>query len=273
MDVKNINFYNVKNIMEEMLMADPTTELAKEFLEFHNYLVRKETKFHRTKELKGTQSDIDIIAISPKGIVHNDLELKENIIAEVKNWSITKKQTLDEIYKDKFKFIDDRPKESRKQLRNYLPHMRFDKVIFCLATTEDVYNYALEKYGIKIITTGFIIKQMAKLFKAKPRWTYYPEWYNYNIIRNIMYYLFQCYNWRDKLLLEDLVWIDPAQESRYRNQFVKLNSKFFEDFVLYETSSEVFINLINKYAEKWPRWFKKQLKTNEKFWNYLTKKR
>lgn len=48
-------------------MADPTTELAKELLEFHDYLVRKETKFYKSRKLKGTASDIDIIAISPKG--------------------------------------------------------------------------------------------------------------------------------------------------------------------------------------------------------------
>jgi len=255
-------------------MADPTTELAKEFLEFHNYLVRKETKFHRSKELKGTPSDIDIIACAPRNTKIGELELKENIIAEVKNWAIMERETLDEIYETKFRFIDAKPSISWKQLKKYIPSKKFDKIVFCLATTEDVYNYALRKYGIKIITTGFIIKQIAKLFKERERrWSYYPEWYNYNIIRSIMYYLYECPKWKDKLILEDLVWIDPGKESRYRNQFVEINSKFFEDFVFYQSSSEVFVKLINKYAEKWPQWFKKQLKLNKKFWTYLTSKR
>lgn len=253
-------------------MADPTTELAKEFLEFNNYSVRKETKFYKNKKLTGTPSDIDIIATSPRGIKIGNIELKENVIAEVKNWEITKKKQLDKVYKDKFKYID-KPEISWKQLRKYISSKRFDKVIFCLATTEGVFNYALEKYGIKIITTGFIIKQIAKFFKESPRrWTYYPEWYNYNIIRSIMYYLFNSYKWKDKLKLEDLVWIDPVKESRYRNRFVEVNSKFLEEFVYHQTSSEVLINLINRLAKEYPGWFIKQLKSNKKFWNRLTKK-
>lgn len=254
-------------------MADPTTELAKEFLEFHDYLVRKETKFLRSKKLKGTPSDIDIIAISPRETKIGELELKENIIAEVKNWQIMKEETLDDIYENKFQFIDDEPRISWKQLKKYIPHKRFDKVIFCLATTEDIYNYAWEEYKIKIITTGFIIKQIAELFKERERrWSYYPERYNYNVIRSILYYLYNCYKWKDKLMLEDLVWIDPIEEPRYRNQFVMLNSKFFEEFVYHQTHREVLINLINRLAKEHPTWFKKQLKSNKKFWTYLTKK-
>lgn len=87
-------------------MADPTTELAKEFLEFHDYLVRKETKFFQSRKLKGTASDIDIIAIRPRKTKIGDLELEANIIAEVKNWQIMKEDTLDGIYEKKFEFID-----------------------------------------------------------------------------------------------------------------------------------------------------------------------
>jgi len=252
-------------------MADPTTELAREFLEFNDYLVRKETKFQRKKKLEGTPSDIDIIAISPRGIKVDELELKENIIAEVKNWQVTTKETLDDIYEDKFRFMDVQPEISWKQLKKCIPSKRFDKVIFCLATTEEVYKYALEKYGIKIITTGFIIKHIARFFKESPRkWTYYPEQYNYNIIRSIMYYLYNCYKWKDKLTLEDLVWIDPKEEPRYRNHFVELNSKLLEEFVYYQSSGEVLSNLISRLAKECPEWFKKELKSNKKFWDYLT---
>jgi len=255
-------------------MADPTTELAKEFLEFNNYSVRKETKFYKKSELKGTPSDIDIIATSPKGIKIGELELKENIIAEVKNWKIMKKKTLDRIYKHKFKHID-KPEISRKQLKKYIPSTIFDKVIFCLATTEEVYNYALRKYKIKIITTGSIIRQIARFFKESPRrWTYYPESYNYNIVKSIMYYLFNSHmkrgHWKDKLTLEDLVWIDPEKEPQYRNRFVEGNAKFLEDLIYHQTSGEVFSNLINRFAREYPKWFKDELKSNKRFWAYLT---
>ena len=60
-------------------MADPTTELAKEFLEFNNYLVRKETKFYRNKELKGTASDIDIMRVHRSNMMTKETreEVKE----------------------------------------------------------------------------------------------------------------------------------------------------------------------------------------------------
>ncbi len=265
------NIIETERYYDVEIMADPTTELAREFLEFNNYLVRKETKFQRTKKLEGTPSDIDIIAISPKGIKVDELELKENTIAEVKNWQVTAKETLDDIYRDKFKFIDIQPKISWKQLKKYLPSRSFDKVIFCLATTEEVYKYALEKYGIKIITTGFIIKHITRLFKESPRrWTYYPEQYNYNIVRSIMYYLYNCYKWKDKLTLEDLVWIEPKKEPRYRNNFVELNSKILEDFVYFQTSGKVLSNLINRLANEYRPWFMKELESNKDFWTYLT---
>ncbi len=256
-------------------MADPTTELAKEFLEFNNYLVRKETKFYKNKQMKGTASDIDIIATNPRGIKIGDLELKANIIAEVKSWAILKRKTLDRIYKDKFKHIDN-PAISWRQLRKYIPSKIFDKLVFCLATTEDVYQYAMKTYEIKILTTGFIIKQIARFFKDSPRnWTYYPEWYNYNIIKSIMYYLFNSHmrrgNLKDKLALEDIVWIDPKKEGRYRNRFVEGNSTFLEDLIYFQTSGEAFSNLIKRFAEEYPSWFKSELRSNKKFWAYLIK--
>lgn len=252
------------------------TELAREFLELNNYLVRKETKIYRNKELKGTPSDIDIIATRSKGSELDGIELKRNIIAEVKSWEIVKKETLDKIYKKKFKHIDD-PEISWQQLRKYVSTSNFDKVIFCLATTEEVYKYAVKKYGIKIITAGFMIKQIAKSFKENPRrWTCHPEWYNYNTIKIIMYYLFNSHmmqgRWKDKLTLEDLVWIDPNDrgDARYRNQFVEGNSEFFEEFVYNQTSGKVFSNLIKRFAEGYPKWFKDELKSNEEFWVYLS---
>ena len=93
-------------------MADPTTELAKEFLEFNDYLVRKETKFQKNKNLQGTPSDIDIIATRPTRKQLGEFELRENIVGEAKNWTIDAKEILDEVYSDKFRFIDNYPEKS-----------------------------------------------------------------------------------------------------------------------------------------------------------------
>jgi len=118
------------------LVADPTTELTKEFLEINNYLVRKETKFKKNRKLEGTHSDIDIIAISPKGIQTPELQIGECVIGEVKHWEIMKKTKLDEVYKDKFRFIDTQPKIAWRQLRDLVHTRKFDKVIFCFATNQ-----------------------------------------------------------------------------------------------------------------------------------------
>ena len=84
-----------------------------------------------------------------------------------------------------------------------------------------------------------------------------------------MNYLFLSHRYKDKLLLEDVVWIDPEKEPQYRNRFVELNSRFLEEFVYHQTSGEVFSKLIQRFAEKYPSWFKKQLKSNKRFWTYL----
>lgn len=254
-------------------MADPATELAKEFLEFNDYSVRKETKFQKNRKLVGTPSDIDIIATRPRGIRFNGLELRENIIGEVKNWSILKEEQLEKIYRDKFKFIDDYPDQSWKQLRRWVKSKRYDRVVFCFATTERVFEYAMEKHKIKVITAGFMIKDLARFFKGSDRrWTYYPEQYNYNMIRTIMCYLYSCHQWKDKLTLEDLVWIDPNEEPRYTNSFLKINSATIEELVYNQSNGEILHNLIRRSIREDQSWLKSQLKTNKSFWKYLTGK-
>jgi hypothetical protein len=256
-------------------MADPTTELTKEFLEMNNYLVRKETKFQnkaKGNKLSGTCSDIDIIASSPKGIQEKELQLSGIIIGEVKHWAILKKATVDYIYKKKFRFIDKKPKLAWQQLKKWIPSKDYDRVIFCKATTQEVYDYALKKYTIKIVTIGIMIKMIARFFKESNRnWTYYPERYNYNVIKNIMNYLYECYKWKDKLTLADLVWINPKDEKRWRNRFVETNAKFFEDFIFYETSdANVLGKIIERIAKKYRKYLKRELKANKEFWKYLT---
>lgn len=253
-------------------MADPMTELAKEFLEIHNYIVRKETKFY--KKMKNgkpfqTASDIDIIAIRPKPTKINDIKFGKNIIGECKNAEIVSREKLREIYNGKFRHIEN-PRISSAQLKKYLSGKSFDKIIFCQATTDDVYKYALKKYGIRIITSGFIINSLINYVKTSDRnWSYYPEWYHYNTIRTIMLYLYYT-KYKDNLTLEDLVWIDPKKNKQYRNGFVELNAKFLEEFVYRETSYDIIKNLIKRLSKEYPRWFREQLKQNKSFWKYLT---
>lgn len=238
-------------------MADPTTELVKEFLEFNNYCVRKETKFQNNKKLQGTASDIDIIATRPTSKRIREIEFGENIIGEVKNYNLDKKDELDSIYKDKFQFLDKCPNESWKQLKKWIWTKKYDRAIFCAATTENIFDYALTKYNIKIISAGFMIKDLATIYKeSKGKRTYYPESYNYSLIITIMRYLFKSHLWKDKLTLEDLVWIDPDAEPRYRNNFVKINSKIIENLVYCQSDWDIFGKLIVRATKEDPNLLK-----------------
>lgn len=228
-------------------MADPTTELAKEFLEVYGYSIRKVTKFTKNRKLKGTPGDIDIIAVSPKNVKFREFELKKEIVAEVKNWEVMIKDTFDGIYDNKFKYINDYD-ISWQQLRYYIKSKKFDRILFCYATTDKVYSYALKK-RIRIITAGFMIKELIKFYKNQKKSSFYPEWYNLNLIRSIMDYLVHSYKYHNKLVLEDLVWIDPEKDTQYRNKFNKLNGKLMADFLYYDNE-----NLIDMIKDD-PDWF------------------
>ena len=253
-------------------MADPMTELAKEFLEFNDYSVRKETKFQKTKKLEGTPGDIDIIATRPNIKKIGEFELRENIIGEAKNWTIDSNERLDEVYNSKFRFMDRYQEQSWKQLKRWIWSKKYDRVVFCFATTEDVFKYALEKYNIKIITAGFMIKNLAVFFmNSRRKWSYFPEQYNYNAVRTIMIYLYKCHRWKDKLTLEDLVWIDPDAEPRYRNSFIEINSEILENLIYKQSSWEIFDRLLKRAMEEYSSSLKRRLKSNKQFWKYLTK--
>jgi len=230
-------------------MADPTTELAKEFLEFQGYIVKKESKFIKNKELKGTAGDIDIIAISSKGVDLGEFKLKREIVAEVKSWKVMTKEQFNEIYDDKFKYINNYKISWRQeQLKKYFSSKKFDRILFCGATTDEVYEYALKK-GVRIITSGFIIKKLCDIFTESGKRTYYPEAYNFDLIRTIIDYLLHSHKFKDKLTLKDFIWIKPDEEPQYRNKFNKLNGEFMADFLYYDNE-----NLISLMRED-PEWF------------------
>jgi hypothetical protein len=165
-------------------LAEPVTELAKEFLELLNYSVRKDTKFYKNAALSGTASDVDIIAIHPTGVKLNGIELGRNIVGEAKNYEIWDKEDIDDIYSEKFRYADD-PAIGGVQLKRFF-NGGFDKVLFCLGTRDPLPKYALDTYGIKILTSGLIVREIARSFRESPkRWSYYPEWYNYNMISRL----------------------------------------------------------------------------------------
>lgn len=207
-------------------MADPTTELAKEFLEVYGYCIRKVTKFVKNKKLKGTPSDIDIIAVKSKKTNFIKLVLDKQIIAEVKNWPVYDKQTFDHIYDDKFKYINNHD-ISRSQLKDYFSSSKFDRILFCHSTTPEIFNYAFKK-KVKIITSGFIIKQLINFDKKQKKDSFYPEWYNLSLINTLLDYLVHSYEFNDKLLLEDLIDIDFKKNPRILKKFYNLNLKYFK---------------------------------------------
>ncbi len=252
-------------------MADSSTEIAREFLELMGYAVRKETKFFKNKKQFGTASDIDIIASRAKELRIDGLVLGKNIVGETKNWDVDNRGTLDWIYEDKFRFIDN-SKISWPQLKTFFETRSFDRVLFCLATTNEVFKYARKRYGITIVSAGLMIKQMARFFRESDHnLTYYSEWYNYNMLKTIMRCLYEI-KWKDKVTLEDLVWIDPSKNSKYRNKFIEVNSRFLEEFVSRETDGIVMGNLLKRLPEKWDwKRIRDQLKSNRKFWSYLVK--
>ena len=203
-------------------------------------------------------------------VAFNEFSLGKNVVGEAKNWEVERRSTLDWIYRNKFRFIDNSG-ISRPQLRTFFKSRSFDKVLFCLATTDDVFEYAQSKYGIKVMSAGFMIKQMIKFFRSSDHnFTYYPEWYNYNMLKTVMQYLYTM-NWRDKLTLEELVCIDPRTDSRYRNHFMKTNSKFITDLISKETEGGAFEILLRRIPDDWDRkWVKDVLKSNKGLWSYLT---
>ncbi|MBI4452479.1 hypothetical protein HY637_03555 [Candidatus Woesearchaeota archaeon] len=238
-------------------MADPATELAREFLEFNKYIVIKQTKFHKNKKLKGTPGDIDIIAISPKKCKLEGFTLKGIVVAEVKNWNVKTKAHFNDIYSDKFKFINN-DKIGWKQLKKYISSKKFDRVLFCGATTNAVYKYA-EKKGVRIITSGFIIKYFCKHYTKYRKKTYYSEAYNFSLIRTIMNHLNKFGTFKDKLTLKDFVWINHEEDAKYTNQFNERNGKFMADFLFYDEEQ------LRKLIEDKSEWFfNESLKTFKK---------
>ncbi len=83
-------------------------------------------------------------------------------------------------------------------MKELMPTRKFDRVIFCFATNQSTYDYALNKYGIKMITTGQMIKSIASAVKTCGNFTYYPERYNYHVIRSLMQYLYKCSLYKDE---------------------------------------------------------------------------
>lgn len=254
-------------------MADPMTELAKEFLELNNYLVRKDTKFYKKKNQEGTAGDVDIIATRPNRLVLGDREFGSNIVGEAKQGVYDKESEIDYVYEDKFKCIDN-SEICRPQLERYLPEWKFDRVLFCFAARKRACDYAWNEYKLKVVTAGFIIKQFAHHFNAKSEksWTYYPEWYNYSLIRIIMSDLEPSEKFTDQLMLEDFVSLDPVKNPNLRNRFVDINQNLFREFVMRQNSSEVAGDIIDYVSSEWTSWFVDRLQKNKELWKAIARR-
>lgn len=228
------------------------TELAREFLYLNKYHVSTDVKFYKNKEHKGTKGDIDIIARRVNDLKLDDFILGKNLVAEVKSQIIKSKKNFDDIYSDKFAYIDDL-EIGWTQLKNYVPGKNFERILFCLATTEEVYKYALKKYNLKILTFGFIFKEFNKLYQESGKRTYIPDAPFFSMTRWFSLYLYKSHLYQDKLTLEDFIWIDPDEEPRYRKEFNKLNSEFISRFLWYDDDA------LKKMLLDDPSWFLKQI--------------
>lgn len=233
-------------------MTDPMTDLASEFLYLNKYHVSTEVKFYKNKEQKGTKGDIDIIARRVKNLKLDDLTLGKNLVAEVKSQIIKRKTAFDNIYSDKFAYIDDLD-IGWSQLKDYVPNKNFERILFCLATTEEVYEYALKKYNLRILTFGFIFKELNKLYQETGQRTYIPGASFFSMTRWLSWYLFKSHLYQDKLTLEDFIWIDPDDEPRYTKEFNRLNSDFMSRLLWFDDDA------LRKMLLREPSWFLKQI--------------
>ena len=206
-------------------MGDAITGLAREFLEFNYYFVKEfvvlDEDSYIQKGFEGV-AIVDVIATSLKGADFGEFKLGKEVVAGVKNWNFNDKRQVDQMYEAKLKLVD-KFDISWKDLNKWISSKKFDKVLFCSAATTEVCDYALKKYGIRIITTGFIIKQFCKMIKdTKAREgkdfifiegvkqvqihaAYYPDAVNYGRISAIIDYLNSPHKYKDKLAAEDFL--------------------------------------------------------------------
>jgi hypothetical protein len=233
-----------------MKMAEPMTELAKEFLEMNNFIVRKETKFFKEgmyyNETHGTAGDIDIIAVRKDNLKFENEVIKNQIVAEVKSFDLSNMTQLKEVYEDKFKFIEN--SSNWNQLTHFFSSKKFDRIIFCFSVSNGMREKA-KKYKIKIITAGQIIKHFFKIRSKDPgKWTHYPEWYNFFLIRAVHNYVNNPNYYDDKLLLKDILDIEPMGDSYGRNRFNEYNGEIMGDFIYYD---EIVIEKMMKCSPEW----------------------
>jgi len=232
-------------------MTDAMVQLAKEFLEVHGYTVSTSVKMPLKGKNGRTESDVDIVAHRYKkpfkGKTYDKLLNSDYIIAEVKGTLHgIPKEYFNEIYKKKFNNWD------KKSLRRYAPLSKTQKILFCSHTTKEVIDEA-EKDDINIVTAAHMLKALSNIIKKKKnkRYTYYTEWPIYSSLRELIYLLNGPQKeYKDNLLLKDLLWIAEPKHARDRNKFIDQNRKTLVKILQGETSHETLDGLMKNLKIK-----------------------
>lgn len=228
-------------------------QLAKEFLEVHGYTVSTSVKMPLKGKEKQTESDVDIIAHRykkplnfPRGIYDGSLN-SNYIIAEVKGTlNGIKKGYFKEIYNKKFNAWN------KKYLKRYVPLAKYQRILFCFNATQEIVNKAKAK-KIQVITAAHMLNALSKIIiskiikeKEKKKNTYYTEWPIYSSLRVLIYFLNEPQTeYRDKLLLEDLLWITAhARYRNYRNKFIDQNRNILVNLLQGETGHKTLYELM-----------------------------
>ena len=274
MPIRGICFWGVemesKNEVERKLYADLVA-----MVEEVNRSTASTNVSEEECQAMRTESDMDILAITNQHRL-NRYGIKHRVmIGEVKNFSFKRKENVDEIYRRKFRHIDNR-NHARSRLKEYVPLSRgYDKIVFCRNVKEKVSDYAKDKYGIRIITATQILSNLAGEYKQKRKRTYYAEQYNYNTLRIILESLAES-KYRDKLLLQDLIILGSGGGDRSSgkiSKFVQQNQEILEWFAFKERHDKIIKNLIDRLYQEYPRSLIRILKENSKLWREIKNKR
>ncbi len=256
-------------------MPDALTQLAKEFLEVHGYVVSTAVKMRlKGRKAKRTESDVDIIAhryktpIGYRNLPYNKT-LENYIVAEVKStYHGVDKSYFKDIKEDKFDNWNER------YLQRYAPLSKMQKILFCAHATEKVTKMAHSK-KIKIITAMDMLKTLSQIInrKEEKQNTYYTEWPIYSTLRMLIDFLNNpAPAYDNKLLLEDLLWITDPHRRRYRNNFVEQNRNSFVSLLYNETHHETLDTIMKKLRDDdW--WYFFHYRIGKYFVGLPTKKR
>jgi hypothetical protein len=235
-------------------MPDTMTQLVKEFLEVHGYIVSTSIKMGKSKQNSNTESDVDIIAYRYKWPNENkkyyDTSLKNYIIGEVKStYNGVDKSYFKEINESKFKAWNS------KLVKRYVPQSKKQNILFCYSTTEGAIKQA-KKQKIKIITATHMLTILAKIIinKSSKRYTYYIERPIYSTLRMLLYLLSEKseekYIPLNNILLDSKKFFDNKENKKFLVEALGAH-KGIKDYVARDLEKDIIKELVERDKVPW----------------------